>query len=207
MARINLDINLALAEEIGQGYPGAEILHDVLFGRTIAGLGAVDVLCVGETSSSEMYDLCRVIITLACEFPFLQPRLVALISSVAQLRRRGYDTLEPKFLKPMATIIGDLSQSNYARMFDEGTNTSEITEYVNLHGFLASIIAEMGVMLPNEQITGIADALFIISTSLEDHRESHHKPHVDVPAAAQYMIQAAALIYQSCQQGYVSELP
>lgn len=52
-------------------------------------------------------------------------------------------------------------------------------------------------------VVGLDDALFILSTALEDHPESHHSPDIDIPAAAQYVTHAGSVLFEACMKGFV----
>lgn len=105
-------------------------------------------------------------------------------------------------LKMVATI-GDTTQSNYGNIFDERHRTPDlISDHIHLNRFIARLLSALGdVENPGERITGPDDALFILSTGLEDNSESHNLPDVDILAAAQYMIHAGELFFEACQRG------
>lgn len=53
------------------------------------------------------------------------------------------------------------------------------------------------------RITGLDDALFILSAALEDHPDSHRTPVIDIPAAAQYVIHCGDVFFEVCIKGFV----
>lgn len=202
MALSSADINRALIQAIGSNRQD-EMLCKLVFGAITADWAAETILSdlKGVSTQTQMTDLCTTILSLACEFPFFHHRLTALLLSVRNMKDGKGNTTRSSFLSRMSTLSGDQLRSGYASMFDDDLEAASIAEYINLHGFLASTLSDPSVVIPpQEQIFGFEDALFIISTSLEEHVDSHNKFNVDIPAAAQYMIHAGPAIYRACQQ-------
>ena len=103
----------------------------------------------------------------------------------------------------MATTIGDAAQSNYGVLSEERHRTPDlISDHIHLNRFLARLLLALdNPEGPGDHITGLDDALFILSTSLEEHADSHDLPNVDIHAAAQYMIHAGELFFEACEKG------
>lgn len=102
----------------------------------------------------------------------------------------------------MAVTIGDTTQSNYGNIFDERHRTSNvISDHIHLNRFIARLLALTDIENPGEGITGLDDALFILSTGLEGNSNSHDLPDVDIPAVAQYMVHAGELFFEACKKG------
>ncbi len=101
--------------------------------------------------------------------------------------------------------MGDWASSNYGHLFDNSNESPGlIRDHIHLHRFIARLMSFLGENEhPEHRLTGLNDALFILSTSLEDHPDSHDLPDVDVPAAAQYMIHAGELFFKESNKGSV----
>jgi len=141
---------------------------------------------------------------LACEYPFLQPQLVSLVACIMQSPPLSFSAeRRSEFVLEMVVTIGDTTQSNYGNIFDERHRTPDlISDHIHLNRFIARLLSALGdVENPGERITGLDDALFILSTGLEDNSESHNLPDVDIPASAQYMIHAGELFFEACKRG------
>ncbi len=116
----------------------------------------------------------------------------------------GFSTeMRSSFVSEMATTIGDTTQSNYGNLFDDRHRTPDlISDHIHLNRFIAGLLSALGSFEdPQESITGLDDALFILSTGLEENTESHKMPDVDIPAAAQYIIHAGELLFKACKKG------
>ena len=99
--------------------------------------------------------------------------------------------------------IGDAAQSNYGVLSEERHRTPDlISDHIHLNRFLARLLLALDKPEgPGDHITGLDDALFILSTSLEEHADSHDLPNVNIHAAAQYMIHAGELFFEACEKG------
>lgn len=102
----------------------------------------------------------------------------------------------------IAVTIGDTTQSNFGLLFEERRRTLElIIDHIHLNRFIARLLSALGdVENPGETITGLDDALFILSAGLEENPDSHKLPDVDIPAAAQYMIHAGEVFFEGCKK-------
>ena len=111
--------------------------------------------------------------------------------------------MRSRFNAGFATSIGDITQSNYGLLFEASKrNQSLIRDHIQIHGFLSRLLSALGGLEdPKGRLTAFSDALFILSTSLEEHPDSHNLPDVDVPAAAQYMIHAGTILFEECKKG------
>ena len=187
------------------------LLYDLIDGSTSPTLAAAEFLTVARDSQdteSCFSDLAAQTVSLASEYPFLQPHLVGLIASIMQSAPASFPSeMRICFVKECATAIGDTTQSNYGILFEEEQRRrrpSLVQEHVNLNRFIARLLSALGEPRePKEGLTHVNDALFILSTALEGHASSHQLPDVDIPAAAQYMIHAGELIFNECENGSV----
>ena len=187
------------------------LLYDLFHGSTTPTLAAAEFLTIARDSQdteSCCSDLAAQTISLASEYPFLQPHLVSLIASIMQSAPASFPSeMRICFVKEYATAIGDTTQSSYGMLFEEEQRRrrpSLVQEHLNLNRFIARLLSALGEPRePKEGLTHVNDALFILSTALEGHASSHQLPDVDVPAAAQYMIHAGELIFNECKNGSV----
>ncbi|CAF9939346.1 MAG: hypothetical protein HETSPECPRED_001559 [Heterodermia speciosa] len=190
------------------------LLYDLIHGSTSPTLAAAEFLTFArdsEDTESCFSDLAAQTISLASEYPFLQPHLVGLIASIMQSAPASFPSeMRICFVKKYAKAIGDTTQSNYGILFEEEQRRrrpSLVQEHVNLNRFIARLLSALGEPgKPKEGLTHVNDALFILSTALEGHASSHQLPDVDVPAAAQYMIHAGELIFNECKNGTGQDL-
>lgn len=146
------------------------------------------------------------IIFLACDYPFLQPQLVSLVACIMQSPPASFSAeRRSDFVSNIAVTIGDTTQSNYGLLFEERHRTPDlISDHIHLNRFIARLLSALGdVDNPGETITALNDALFMLSTGLEENPDSHKLPDVDIPAAAQYMIYAGEVFFEACKKEYV----
>lgn len=210
----------ALIEEINNGLQKAihddsdiedanAVLHDLIYGRTTPVIAAAEIIGfarVNQDPNFYLESLSTQILTVACNYPFLQPQLVSLVVTITQLPPDSLpDELRSDWENSFATSLGDQRSSNYGHLFnDSHRDQALIHDHIHLSRFEARLLSALGENEnPKHRLTGLSDALFILSTSLEDHSDSHHLPDVDVPAAAQYMIHAGELFFDECNKGFV----
>ena len=187
------------------------LLYDLIDGNTTPALAAADLLTTARESpdlESCFSDLTVQTISLASEYPSLHLHLVGLIASIMQSAPPSFPSeMRASFVKEFSTGIGDVTQSNYGLLFEEKQrrrNPRFGEEHIYLNRFIARLLSTLGEPgEPTEGVTQVQDAVFILSTALEDHASSHRLPDVDVPAAAQYMIHAGELVFDECQKGSV----
>lgn len=186
------------------------LLYDLIEGNTTPALAAAGLLTATRESpdlESRFSHLTAQIISLASQYPLFHPDLVRLIASI--MHSAAYFTSETRaaFVKEFATGIGEMTQSNYGLLFEaeqRRRNPRLGKEHVNLNRFIARLLSALGEPRePGEGVTQVQDAMFILSTALEDHASSHKLPNVDVPAAAQYMIHAGEVVFNQCEKGSV----
>ena len=92
-------------------------------------------------------------------------------------------------------LVADTTRANYGVLFEESRRDQDlISDHVHLNRFLARLL----FLNPEERISDIDDALFILATAFEGHPDSHNAPEIDIPAAAQYMIHAGELFHKEC---------
>jgi len=216
MENLRETINTGLSKAIQEDHDTEDvnILYDLVMGSTTPAFAAVDLVALANRTSGDqafLLDISIQILSLACDYPFLQPALVDLVASLS--RPSPSSPTSPTrydFVSSFATMTGDLTRANYGHLFDAASSTSTtglIQDHVNLNGFIARLLSTVDSPEdPKDRVTGLDDALFIMSTSLEDHPNSHSLPDVDIPAAAQYMIHAGALLLKACQDRWVGHL-
>ena len=207
---INEGLRRAIFEDDDRD-PLSTILYELIYGNTTPTLAAADILTTAHKGQDIEYcfsGFAAQSLSLASDYPFLQPRLVDLIASIMQSKSASFP-LETRigFVKEFATAIGDTTQSNYGLLFEEEKRHQKpglVSEHINVNGFIARLLSALGEPRePKEGLTHLNDALFILSTALEDHASSHKLPDIDIPAAAQYMIHAGELIFDECDKGSV----
>lgn len=208
----------ALIEEINNGLQKAihddgdiedanTVLHSLIYGRTTPVLAAAEILGfirVNKDPKSYLESFSTQVISLACNYPFLQPQLVSLVVSIVQLPPASLPDEKRSYLEDsFTTSMGDVRSSNYGHLFDDSRRSQAlIHDHIHLSRFEALLLSALGENEnPKYRLTVLSDALFILSTSLEDHSDSHHLPDIDVPAAAQYMIHAGDLFFDECNKG------
>ncbi|KAL9087246.1 MAG: hypothetical protein Q9165_006740 [Trypethelium subeluteriae] len=180
-----------------------KLLYKLCFGHTSPELAAADLFILASSSSdanSIVSNLSDQILSLACDYPFLQPHLAGLIKAILLASPSEALTLEVRtlFAKEFSITTGDYAQSNHGLLFEPRHRTRvRIQEHINLHRLFARLLGEV----PDEGLVHIEDAFYIISTALEDHPESHNAPNIDIPAAAQYMIWAGKVFLKGCREG------
>ena len=176
------------------------LLYDLIHGSTTPILAAAEVLTVAPDSQdteSCFSDLAVQTISLASEYPFLQPHLVGLIASIMQFASVSFPSeMRIHFVKEYATAIDDTTQSNYDILFEEEQRRrrpSLVQEHVDLNRFIARLRSALGEPRePKEGLTHVNDALFILSTALKGHASTHQLPDVNVPRCG--------AVYDSCRR-------
>lgn len=177
--------------------PAASLLYKLICGHSSTSLTAYDIITfINNIEDSETFlsNLTTQIIFLASEYPFLQPQLASLITTI--LSNPTFPE-EPKshFTSHLSTTISDTAASNYAHLLEESQRTKELIEdHINLHRFQARL-------LPIGGIVGLDDAMYMLSVGLEDHPESHDALDVDLGVAAGYMVHAAEGVFDACLKG------
>lgn len=108
------------------------------------------------------------------------------------------------FLSSLSSSLGDLTQANYGNLFKNNQDGSDLVrDHVTAHAFYARLLGAVGhVQTPNERISGLDDALFILSNSLEAKETVHGNSNIDIPAAAMYTIHAGNVLFEESQKGY-----
>lgn len=201
---INDDLSKAILEGEGEIKDASNILLDFVYGKTNSAIAAARIIAAARNSQdvgAYLYDLSLQIQSLACDYPFLHAQLVSLVVSITQLPLTNFPSdVRPKFFTSFASSLGDTTQSNYGLLFEDSKRTPDlIRNHIYLNGFIARLLADLKPPANSaEVLTGFNDALFILSTSLEDHDSSHDLPNVDIPAAAQYMVHAGVVLYHEC---------
>lgn len=205
---INLDLSKAILEGYDEIKDASVIFLDFIYGKTNSVVAAARVIATARNSQdveSYLYNLSVQIQSLACNYPFLQAQLVSLVLSITRLPLTNLPSdVRSKFFSSFATSLGDLTQSNYGLLFEDGRRTPDlIHDHIYLNSFIARLLANLKQPEnPAEVISGSNDALFILSTSLEGGDNSGHGlPNVDIPAAAQYMIHAGEFLYKESVKG------
>lgn len=185
------------------------LLYDLIYGKTTPVIAAAEIMDFARANPDTqpyLENFSMQVLSLACNYPFLQPQLVSLVVSIMQIPPASSpDEVRSCFKKSFATLMGDWASSNYGHLFDNSKHTPGlIRDHIHLHRFIARLLSSLGENEnPEHRLTGLNDALFILSTSLEDHSDSHDLPDVDVPAAAQYMIHAGELFFEESNKGSV----
>ena len=186
------------------------LLYNLIEGNTTPALAAADLLTTARKSpdlESHFSDLTAQTISLASQYPLFHIHLVDLIASIMYPAADFSFEIRASFVKVFSTGIGDLTQSNYGHLFEAEQrcrNPRLGEEHINLNRFIARLLSALGEpRKPGEGVTQVQDALFILSTALEDHASSHKLPNVDIPAAAQYMIHAGGVVFSQCEKGSV----
>ena len=186
------------------------LLYNLIEGNTPPALAAADLLTTARKSpdiESYFSHLTAQIISLASQYPLFHPDFVSLIASIMYSAADFSFEIRASFVKVFSTGIGDLTQSNYGHLFEAEQrcrNPRLGEEHINLNRFIARLLSALGEpRKPGEGVTQVQDALFILSTALEDHASSHKLPNVDIPAAAQYMIHAGGVVFSQCEKGSV----
>lgn len=185
------------------------LLYDLIYGKTTPAIAAAEIMGfsrANEDTQPYLENFSMQILSLACNYPFLQSQLVCLVVSIMQIPPASpLDEVRSCFKKSFATLMGDCASSNYGYLFDNSNDSPGlIRDHIHLHRFIARLMSFLGENEnPEHRLTGLNDALFILSTSLEDHPDSHDLPDVDVPAAAQYMIHAGELFFEESNKGSV----
>lgn len=178
------------------------LLYDLLYGNTNTNI-AVHELIVSATGTKDADDffssLSIQILYLAAEYPFLQPQLQALVErTIASPNAAASD-----FTSSMAVTLSDTIQSLHAQLFEQKNKTKDhIDDYINLHRFTARIIAisTPTADMADRAVSGIDDALYVLSTALEAHPDSHNFLDAVVGAAAQYVIHAGSALFEVCRK-------
>lgn len=185
------------------------ILCDLFFGRTNPELAAEALIKYASQASSMEEILLKSsnqVLDLACDHAFLQPQLVKL---VAALNGEPPSKCPNEVLQAFRTSFGlsfhDMARATYGglRTLEQQNDESSVRYYVNLNGFTARLMVEEDASRkndPSSTFTRPDDALFIISSALEAPLSSPEASlDVDIPAAAQYMIHAAAVFLRECE--------
>jgi hypothetical protein len=197
--KVNSNLRQAILEG-SEDDPVTRLLYSVVYGYTSTTLATEEMLSSNTNTKDLNTYLSRLSIQalfLASEYPFLQPQLVDLINTI--LSNPSFpEESKDQFSSGMITDISDTTKSNYGHLFDEKQRTKDlIDDHINLHRFLARL-------LPLGGLVEIDDAMYMLCVGLEDYSHSHKAPDIDVPAAAQYVIHAAAPIFDACVKGYVA---
>ena len=187
------------------------LLYDLVSCNTTSALAATDFLTIAHESQdleSCFSDLTVQTTSLASEYPSLHIYLVDLIGSIMHSKPANFPSaMRASFIKVFSIGLGDLTQSNYGHLYEaeqRRRNTRLGEEHIYLNRFIARLLSALGEPEePKEGLTHVQDALFIVSTALEDHAASHKVPDVDVPAAAQYLIHSGKLVFGECKKGSV----
>lgn len=178
------------------------LLYDLIYGKTIPVIAVAEIMGfarANQETQDYLEDFSTQVLSLACNYPFPQPQLVCLIESILQIPPAStLDEARSCFQESFATLMGDCASSNYGHLFDDSKKSlGLIRDHIHLNRFTARLLSSLGENEnPEHRYTGLNDALFILSTSLEDHSDSHHSPNVDIPAAAQYMIHVGKLFFE-----------
>jgi len=197
--KVNSNLRQAILE-ISEDDPVRRLLYSVVYGYTSTTLATKEMLSsITNTKDLDTYlsSLSLQALFLASEYPFLQPQLVDLINTI--LSNPSFpEESKDQFSSEMMTAISDTARSNYGHLFDKKNRTKDlIDDHINLHRFLARL-------LPLGGLVDLDDAMYMLCVGLEDYSDSHKAPDIDVPAAAQYVIHAAAPIFDACVKGYVA---
>ncbi|KAI9666518.1 MAG: hypothetical protein M1821_004454 [Bathelium mastoideum] len=172
-----------------------KLLYNLCLGLSPPELVAEDFIVLANTSSDTVAIVSNLgysILSLACDYAFLQPQLVDLIRTMLPA---SPSEIRIQFIQEFSKITGDYAHSNHALLFESRNRTSSrIQDYIHLHRFFARLLGA----IPNEGPVRIEDAFYIVSIALEDHSESHEAPDIDISAAAQYMIWAAKVFLEGC---------
>lgn len=185
------------------------LLYDLIYGKTTPVIAAADFMGFARANQDTqpyLENLSMQVLSLACNYPFLQPQLVCLVVSIMHSPPASSpDEVRSCFKNSFATLMGDWASSNYGQLFDTSKHSPGlIRDHIHLNRFIARLLSSLGESKnPEHRLTGLNDALFILSTSLEDHSDSHDLPDVDVPAAAQYMIHAGEFFFEESNKGSV----
>ena len=138
--------------------------------------------------------------SLAADYPVLHPHLIALISAIYRLP--SSTSRRTEFLGSFSQNLGDSTQANYGHLFENNWPYLK-ANHEAINGFYARLLNAVGDwQIPEEVITGLYDALFIVSGAIEDEPTAHENPDIDVPAAAMYMIHASTLFFEESKKGY-----
>lgn len=194
--KINGNLRQAIFED-SEDDSATDLLYNLVYGLTSTKLAASDISSLirrSEDPDTIISSLTTQIVFLASEYAFLQPQLILLIDSV--LSDPDFPEVSiALFSSQLVTTISDTAASNYAHLFERHNRTRNLVEdHVNLHSFLARLLS-------HGDLVGLDNTLYILSVGLENHLESHQDADIDVRAAAQYAIHAAAPIFDACVKG------
>lgn len=187
------------------------ILYDLIFGRTNAVLAAEELTRYAREAPNAEEVFLKVsnqILDLACDHAFLQPPLVRLVAAANGLPpAKCPDETLRMFRSSFGPSLHGMARSTYAGLLggslEQPSDESLIRYHVNLNGFTARLMVEEDPSRRKDSsstFTRPDDALFIISSALETpFSDPETSPDVDIPAAARYMIHAAALFLDECE--------
>ena len=187
-----------------QPSPESLIIFHLVNGHTSPHLAAIDLL-ITITQAHKPSELLTIITTdlasVVTEYPTLHPQLIALVSAIYSLS--SSTPQRSAFLSSLSSSLGDLTQANYGNLFENNQDGSDLVrDHVTTHGFYARLLDAVGhVQIPNERISGLDDALFILRNSLEAEETVHGNSNIDIPAAAMYMIHAGNILFKESQKG------
>jgi len=179
--------------------PDVNILYDLTINSISPQLAAEELVqfALQEADTKLAFlDLSTQTLSLACESPYAHLQLAALIRSITE--NAGDDIpskVREQFRSTFATALGDHAQSEFAQLQErkELQESDQAAEYAHLNGFIAHLLATLKRQGP-ERITGLDDALFIISSVLEED-----PPKADVRDAAPYFLHAIDVLEHACR--------
>ncbi|KAI4114007.1 MAG: hypothetical protein LQ338_008079, partial [Usnochroma carphineum] len=146
---VNNGLRRAIFED-DESDPLNTLLYDLIDGSTNPTLAAAEFLTAARESQdteSCFSNLSAQTISLACEYPFLQPHLVGLVASIMQSTSVSFPSeMRVCFLDELAPAIGDLTQSNYGLLFEEEHRRRRpdlVEEHINLNRFIARLLSAL----------------------------------------------------------------
>ncbi len=180
------------------------VLHLVIYGDTKAYIAAPEILrdsLKSKDTASYFNDVSFQIQSCACYHPYLQPQLVCLVEAIINSPPCHFPgRLPSQFYTALTTPMADRTEWNYDLVSDASRRTPcRIRDYIHLNVFIARLLPVIDKPRdPKQRFSGLNNALFVLSTSLEGHPESLNSPDVEITAAAQYMIHSGTFIFSKC---------